>query len=1561
MSVAEVESLAADGVVAAEVPLSYGQRALWFLERLAPGNAAYVIAGAAQVHGRVEPAALRRAAAALSARHPALRTTFHDTPAGPVQRVGEAPQVDFVEPDGRGLALPELLARLSGAAFAPFDFERGPLWRVVLLRRDGGHALALAIHHVVADFWSLAILVRELGVLYARELGLPSASLPPLGAEFAEAVRREEERLSGPEGERLWEYWRQTLAGVPLALDLPADRPRPAVQGYAGAWRPFRLPGGTVDRLRRLSRRNGATLYMALLAGFEALLGRYTGEERLVVGSPTTGRVAPELAGLVGYLVNPVAIVADLRGDPDVVTLLGRARAAALAAFAHQGYPFPLLAERLQPERDPGRSPVFQVLLVLQKGRRSGEQEIAALAVGEAGVRVGMGPLELESLALPDPGAQLDLTVMLAESGGELAGRLQYDRELFEPATIDRLGGHLAALLAAAAEEPGRRVSELPLLAAAERRQLVEWSGETTGYPRERTIAELFFAQAARAPQAVAVVTALGEALSYGELAARAGRLAAQLRDLGVGPEVPVGLFLERSPGMVVATLAVLAAGGAYVPLDPGYPAERLAFLLAEARVPLLLSEEGLAGRLPGLPGKGARVVQVDKAGRACDLPLPTPQGFPASGAGPESLAYVMFTSGSTGRPKGVGVVHRGVARLVLETGYARFGPDEVWLQLAPTAFDAATLEIWGALLHGGRLVLPPPGAPTLLELGAALARHGVTSLWLTAGLFHAMVEENLPALRPLRQLLAGGDVLSPAHVARALAALPETRLINGYGPTEGTTFTCCATVTGPVGAAVPLGRPIANTRVQVVDAGGRRVPAGVAGELWAGGDGLARGYLGRPELTAERFVPDPFGGAGERLYRTGDRVRWRPDGRLEFLGRLDRQVKIRGFRIEPGEVEGVLAGHPAVAQAAVVVREDRAGEKRLVAYSVLREEADLAGYLRGRLPEHLVPWAFVTLPALPLTVHGKLDRAALPMPDRGEPVAVLPRTPAETRLAEIWAELLGRERVGVLDDFFALGGHSLLATRLVSRVRQAFGVELPLRAVFEAPTVASLAARIESAEGAPAATPALVPDLVPAARGGELPLSFAQQRLWFLDQLEPGSASYNVPGALRLSGRLSAAALAAAFSAIVLRHEALRTTFRAGSEEPVQVIAPAAPRSLPLVDLAGLPARLKEATARGLAQEEAARPFDLERGPLARVCLLRLVPGGGGEAEEHVLLLTLHHIISDGWSLGVVVHELTAFYGAALAGRPAPLSPLAVQYADFALWQRSWLAGAELERQLAWWREHLAGAPALLERPADRPRPAVQSFRGGTVPVALPKGLAERLTALGRESQATLFMVLLSGFAALLGRLAGSVDLVVGSPVANRQRSEVEGLIGFFVNTLALRADLAGEPGFRDLLGRMRAVTLGAYAHQDVPFEKLVEELSPERSLGHSPLFQVLLALQNAPLPPLALPGLTLTPLPLAEGTAKFDLTLSLAPGTPGVSGVGGTLEYNRDLFDRTTAERLAGGFTRLLAAAVAAPEARLPDLPLLSPAERHQLVEEWNATPGEPGWGAPLAEMLA
>ncbi|MEA2692171.1 MAG: hypothetical protein QOJ16_1558, partial [Acidobacteriota bacterium] len=1528
------------------LPLSFAQERLWFLDQLEPGSASYNIPGAVRLEGKLSVAALAVAFSSIVLRHEALRTTFRPGSAGPLQVIAPLagaglplPLVDLagLPAAARDEAAGRLLAEEAGR---PFDLARGPLLRSTLLRlAPERHLAVLNLHHIVADGWSMDVFVRELAAFYGAALEGRPAPLAPLPVQYADFAVWQRGWLAGPEIERQLDWWRQRLAGVPTTLELPADRPRPPVLSPRGGAVPLALSQETAAGLTALARAAEATPFMVLFAGFSALLARYTGQEDLLVGSPVANRTRSEVEGLIGLFVNTLALRAELGGRPPFRDLVSRAREMALGAYAHQDLPFERLVEELQPARDLSRSPLFQVLLVLQNNPAS-PFVLPGLTLEPAEVDAGV--------------TKFDLQLTLFETGGAIAGTLTYAADLFDRATAERMTGHLATLLAGAAADPGRTLAELPLLSAAERAQLAAWNATETASPEgERTLPELFARQAAATPDAVAAVSA-GEALTYAALAARAAGLTARLQGLGVGPEKVVGLCAERSLDMIVALLGILGAGGAYLPLDPSYPAERLAAILADAQVPVILAQERLLDRLPA---HAADLVLLDgETGRAA-APVTAP------GVVPDDLAYVIFTSGSTGRPKGVMNSHRGIVNRILwmQEQYGLTPADRV-LQKTPYSFDVSVWEFFWPLLTGARLVFAQPGGhQDSAYLVRTIAEEGITVTHFVPSMLAAfLAEPDVPRCSSLAQVMASGEALPPELAQRFFGRL-GARLHNLYGPTEAavdvTFWECEREPMALIPPGVPIGRPVANTGIHLFDPEGTPVPVGVPGELGIGGVQVARGYAGRPDLTAERFVPDPFSPLpGGRLYRTGDLARRRPGGEVEYLGRLDHQVKLRGLRIELGEIESVLAAHPGVLAAAVVVREARPGDPRLVAYVVGRgaeapETADLRAHLLARLPEYMVPALFIHLDTLPLTPSGKTDRRALPAPDwrgegRGESAEVPllgTLAPIEEIVALLWAEVLGlpeSERIAPGDSFFELGGHSLLATQVVSRLREAFGVELPLRRLFERPTVAGLAAAVEEARTALATGREVpLPPIVRGQRPADLPLSFAQERLWLLDQLEPGSFAYNLPTALRLRGEVDVAALGASLGEIVRRHESLRTRFVARGGKPVQVILAPAPFPVPVVDLAGIGAARagESAVLAALAEDDARRPFDLAAGPLFRVTLLRLA----GEDGESLLLLNLHHIISDGWSVGVFVRELAALYTAARLGQPSPLPELPVQAADFALWQRRQLGGDLLAGQIAWWRERLAGAPTLLELPADRPRPQVRRSRGAHHPFTLPAPLAAEVRTFSRRTGATPFMTLLAAFQALLARYTGERDLLVGSPVAGRTQREIEGLIGFFVNTLVLRLDLGGQPGFRTLVERARESALGAYDHQELPFERLVEALQPERHLSHTPFFQVLFALQNAPLGKLELPGLALEPVAVESGIAKFDLTLGLREAGEVLTGV---LEYDRDLFEAVTAARIVSHFETLLAGALADPRLGLAELPLLSAAERQQARVEWN-----------------
>ena len=1521
------------------LPLSFSQERLWFLDRLDPGTPTYNLPLALGLRGPLSMPAFAASLSALADRHEAVRTTFRATGGEPEQVIAPALCIAPVVIDLSGLPLErrDAVARAltEEEALRPFDLKQGPLLRAALLRLEGErHVVLLTLHHITSDGWSLDVLLREVGELYNALVEDRRPFLPALPVQYADFAIWQRGWLTGDELERQLTWWRRHLEGAPGLLDLPLDRPRPAISSLRGSSVPMILPSDLWRDLRALARARRATPFMVLLTVFQTLLARWTGQHDVVVGTPVANRNRAEIAGLIGFFVNTLALRLEVAGDPAFVDLLARIRETSLEAYIHQDLPFERLVEELRPERNLSHSPVFQVMLVLQNVPMSD---------------LSLSGLALEPVAPVEGVAKFDLNLFLSEDGS--GGSWSYRMDLFDQATIQRLAGTFAQLLRGAVKQPDLQFSELPLLTEAERHQIAEWNATAVARRPAATLDALLAEQAARVPDAVAVVSE-EESLTYGELATRARRLAKQLHRLGVGPEVRVGICAERSPELVVGLLAILEAGGAYVPLDPSYPAERLTFLLEDALVPVLLTQE----RLRSLLGDCSGVVVLCLDAPEADIAEAGPEQ-PGESAGLDNLAYVIYTSGSTGRPKGAMNTHQGIVNRLLwmQEAYGLTPEDRV-LQKTPFSFDVSVWEFFWPLLVGARLVLArPEGHKDPDYLVRLIREEGITHLHFVPSMLQAfLAAEGVEECRSLRRVMTSGEALPPDVVARFFARLGPlgVELHNLYGPTEAavdvTAYPCRP---GDELRPIPIGRPIANCTLHILDASGLEAPVGVGGELLLGGVQLARGYLRRPDLTAERFVPDPIGTEpGARLYRTGDLARYRPDGAVEFLGRIDHQVKIRGFRIELGEIELALAAHPDVREAIVIAR-GQSLEQRLVAYVVpaAGREVAISGlrrHLAERLPEYMVPSTFVTLATLPLTPNGKVDRRGLPEPavERAAPAVV--RTPAEELIAQIWAEVLGLDRVGPDESFFDLGGHSLLATQVVSRLRQAFGVEVPLRRFFHSPTVAGLAAVLEPERGE------VVPPIAARPHPEDVPLSFAQERLWFLHQLEPLSPAYNLPVALRLQGCLDEAALEACFGEIVRRHESLRTTFGMAEERPVQRITAPAGWRLPITDLTALPDAVCEVEVRRLAREEAGLPFDLAAEPLLRTWLLRL------SQEERILLLDMHHIVSDGWSMGVLVREAVTLYTAAIRREPSPLPELAVQYADFALWQREWLSGDLLERQLAYWKRHLAGAPPVLDLPLDRPRPAVQTSHGGRRTARFPGSTLKALRSLCRHETATPFMGLLAAFAALLRCCTGQEDLVIGAPIANRTRPEIEPLIGFFVNTLALRIDLSGDPDFQSLLARVRSVALEAYAHQDLPFEKLIEELQPDRDRSRQPLVQGVLALQNVPLRPIGLSGLTIHPLNQDETPAKFDLSLFLEEEEE--DGFAVSAEYNRDLFDSTTVDRLLGHFERLLAFSVAYPGRRLSQLTPLDEAESQQLLHEWNDT-AAPVSAVTIPELFA
>ncbi|MGJ6963140.1 amino acid adenylation domain-containing protein [Streptosporangium sp. G11] len=1698
-------------------PLSFGQERLWFLQQLDPSDASYNMFMVQRLRGHVSIEALRYALGRLVERHETLRARFTSHEGSPVQEI-EPPRP--VEPDlidltwtpaaEREARATELVADLTNR---PFDLAAGPLLRVHLITMsETDHVLCVVLHHIVADGWSLKILLGELAACYGAHLEGREADLPAPVLEYADYAAWQRGLLDEEGVRRQLDYWSGQLAGVP-ALDVPADRPRPPVKSSNGDYAARRIGRELTARLDRLARDERCTPFMVLLAAFQTLLGAHSGQDDVCVGSVIAGRERPELEQIVGFFPNTLALRGDLSGDPGFRELLGRVRATVLDAFAHQDIPFERLLNELRVERDLSTTPLFQAMFVMQ------DKEASELV---------MPGIETDVF---DPGARqakFDLMLDVTPRSESLYALLSYNADLFEPETVARMLRRYERVLEAVADDPDVPLSRLraAMLLPEDRLPAVTASlstalpgpSSTAGSTGPAGVVELFEERVRLAPEAVAVSHG-DRRLGYAELRDRAVRLAARLTSAGVGPETVVAVCARRGPELVVALLATAMAGGAYLPLDPAYPAERLRWMLRDSGAALLLSQDGLPEcDLPTIPldgvadgpatgedsytgddrgtGENQHIgdgspsgVRVHGPGEH-DVRTPAGDGRVTRPGGPGNLAYVIYTSGSTGTPKGVQVERRALdARVAWMRAEYGIRPDDRVLQFASVGFDTHAEEIYPALTSGAELVLAPDEPlPDFLRTsrGASL-----TVMDLPTSYWQELVAARVSWPPALRLLILGADPLpGPALAAWYEAHGERVTLVNSYGPTE-TTIIATAGELDPAEASrrPTVGHPLSATRVHVLDEYGARVPVGVPGELCVGGDGLSRGYLGAPALTAERFVPDPYGPAGSRLYRTGDRARFRPDGRLEILGRLDRQVKIRGYRVEPGEIEARLLAHPWVGQATVTVREDTPGDRRLVAYVVRHDRApdgraagrtagervadepasdersingtglaegarersghrlgagELREYLAAELPPHLVPSAVVEVGRIPLTPSGKVDQGALPAPEHRSGEGYLPpETATQELVCSIWAEVLGVERVGALDDFFQLGGHSLLATRTIARLSAATGLDVPLKLAFSHPSVRRLAQALDAlAEAGPGAGSKVGPGPARRPEGTAPPLSFAQERLWFMEQFSPGTGAYVLPAAARLRGPLDLAALEARLDAAVTRHESLRMRFPASPDgrPEVRIVPAAAPEAriairvveagpsaesvLPGTTSAGsvsteaaLPgsdsttdsamesvvesvvetATEAEAEARRIVSADAARPFDLGDGPLLRVTLVGIAP------EDHVLLVAVHHIVADGWSAEILLDELlSGRYDRdgrdVRDGRPETR----VGYGDYALWQRERLAGPRLERHLEFWREELAELPPL-ELPLDRPRPARQGHRGAWHDLRLDAGLTGALGALARERGATLYMALLSGFQAVLSRWSGQHDFAVGSPVAGRDQTEFEDVVGLFVNLLPLRARLEGDPAFTELLGRTRDAALEVYAHQELPFEKLVAELDLARDATRPPVVQVLFALQSY------LGGAVPTgrSVPVAGGTATTGLATEeqtgsttgfttgkqsgatttagltteeqtgvttttglaadrtegpvvepFAPDTTSTrfdlelyvsetgDGLAARFVYNRDLFLPDTVERLAVSFETFLRAAVAAPGTRVGDLEMLPPGERELVLTGWNAT---------------
>ncbi|GHO60130.1 non-ribosomal peptide synthetase [Ktedonobacter robiniae] len=1510
-----------------DLPLSSNQQRLWFLDQFEEGSAAYNIAAANKVSGLLVMPALARSLRAIMQRHEILRTAFRLQNEQPVQRIQVAVAFHMPVVDLSALTSEwqqSEIARLAQhEAQCPFDLMHAPLFRVTVLRlRPTEHVLFTTFHHSVFDGWSTGIFIRELSTLYTAYVQGQTASLPELPLQYADYALWQQEWLQGAEQEHVYAYWAKQLEGE-TALQLPTDHLRPAVPTYRGAQKTFGISSALTSGIRALSHDEGVTLFMALLALFQVLLSRYTGQTDIAVGTTIANRTRSEFEEVIGFFANTLVLRADLGANPTFRQVLGRIRSVAMDAFAHEALPFEVLVARLRPERHLSRSPLVQVMFNLFNAPTS---------------KPRLADITLTPVPFASRTAKFDLTLDITEVGQELRASLEYSLDLFESSTIEWMASAFISLLEQAIAHPEKAISELELLREQQRHILIHHWNATQNViaPARDSLPQLFEAQVERTPDAVAVVFE-DHVLTYSVLNRLANQLAHRLLMLGVQPGTKIGFCLERSLELVFGVLGILKAGGTYVPLDPAYPAERLIFMLEGAHIAYLLTQRHLYHsewrHIPHAIALDSERVALSRE----------PSTNPPLRGGLEQAVYVIFTSGSTGQPKGAAVYQRGFANLLnwYTSEFHMTGQDRVLL-VTSLSFDLTQKNIFAPLLTGGALHLLATRYHDVLLLRQSIQERAITLLNCTPSMFYPFIDGGeFAGLTTLRHVFLGGE---PIAVARLQAWLAHeschAQVVNTYGPTE------CSDVVAYYRISqlerfqdtpVPIGRPIAHTQLFVLDERRQLVPLSVPGELYIAGECLGAGYINDTSLTAERFLPHPFAdGPGGRLYKTGDLARYRADGCIEYIGRTDYQVKIRGFRIELSEIEAVLTQHPDVSECVVLTWERRPDDKRLVAYivggrnGVLRKN-ELRQYVRSRLPEYMVPTSFVILETLPLTPGGKVNRRALPVPQEDEQVQAsqsLPRTPIEEVIAGIFREVLNREQVSTQQNFFDLGGHSLLATRVIARVRAQVRVDMPLRVLFEAPTVAEFAQSVEQRLRKQQHS-AAVPTIVAVRRDQQLPLSFAQQRMWFLSQLSANASVYALPVNVTLRGELRMELLERCIQRIVQRHECLRTTFPL--EHPVQIIHARMDVGLTMIDVSRLEEAERLRRTQSMIMASMAQPFDVQHGPLLRVGVTRLAQ------DEHIFSVVFHHIVFDGWSVGVFLQELVSLYNAFIQEKPDPFPSLPIQYVDFAVWQRNELQGSILADLIAYWTQQLRGASAIL-LPAVRSESEPASNRGAAYLFSIPSQVTEALKVFSRRQQVTLFMTLLTAFQVFLYRVTGQQDVVIGTDIANRMHEETEKLIGFFVNLLVLRMQFDAGELFQDALQRASGMVLEAYAHQDLPFEKIIEVLQLERKGHQTPLVNVLFVWQNTPEPSLEFHGIEAKPLENEVQAAKFDLAVFMAEREEELVGF---VNYRTDLFNASKIEHLMNQFLLIVQQIITVPDSPLGMLDIETQAEKEQRAQ--------------------
>jgi amino acid adenylation domain-containing protein/non-ribosomal peptide synthase protein (TIGR01720 family) len=1537
-----------------QYPLSFAQQRLWFLDQFEPNSPFYNLPIAVRVRGNLDKQALQSSLDYLVTRHESLRTTFDSTDGKPVQILDPKMVVKIQEEDFNGGAVEArfstAMTRAARIVSEPFDLTNGPLIRLVILNLGEGDAVIILImHHIISDGWSLGILIEELFTLYEFFLTGNKHDLPDAEIQYIDFSSWQRDWLSGEKLKEQVNYWKSYLDGCPSLLDLPLDFQRPSIQRNRGGQLEFRISNDILPGLKSLCQAEGATLFMALLAAFNVLLSRYSSQKDIVIGTPIANRNRIELEKIIGFFANTIVIRTKIDGRPSFRELLRQVQTHTVSSYDHQDLPFEMLVDEIQPERDMSYTPIFQVMFVFQN--------IPANKKIIPGIKLELLPVHMGT-------SKFDLNLVLSEVDNDIFGTIEFNTDLFALETIEAMAGHYTEIVRWAGRFPDNFIGKIPFLSEDERvRLLSDWNDTQWKLPEEVNIVSLFEKQARLVPDRIAVLAdtrnGMDEKVSYQELNDRSNRLARYLKSLGVKRDEVVGLYMERSVEMIIGLVGILKAGGAYLPLDPSYPEERLSYIIKDAsdaigRGLVVVTHHGLAAKLPG---NAASIVMLDEE---WELIQDRPGENLDEVIHETDLAYVIYTSGSTGRPKGVMIEHRNAINLWLGLRKEIYGSEEgsgerVSIN-APLLFDASVQQ-WIMLLSGETLVIVPQevrlDGEGLLEW---VGKNDIDVLDCVPTQLKMLIGAGLlddGMNKKPRAILPGGEAIDPT-VWEKLVDGEAIEFFNMYGPTECTVDATICRIKGHP-EKPSIGKGIINTKLFVLDDELELVPVGVGGELYIGGSGVGRGYLNRRELTDERFILSPFE-KDDRLYRTGDRVRWLRTGQLEYLGRNDNQVKVRGFRIELGEIENVLNQHPQVKEAAVIVinKSDLLrNDTRIAAYYVINdiekpakkiEPVEIRRFLQDRLPDYMVPSHLIRLDALPLTPNGKLDRKALPEPgavtfDRTD-VYEGPRNQDEELIAGIWEELLGIGKISVHDNFFALGGHSLLVTQLVSRLRKIFSLDFQVKSVFENPTITTQARLVH--EKRLSQSGIVSPVIIPVSRDGGFVLSFSQQRLWFLEQLKPETPDYNIPTAFRIIGNLDEKGLIVCLETLINRHESLRMKIESNNGKPRLLVQPFMELPYRLVDLRNCVQDERRNVAERILVGESQTPFQISTGPLVRFLNIQL------DENEYTFLLTVHHIISDGWSATIFFNELAFLYDAYTRGESVDLEPLPLQYVDYAAWQREWLQGEVLERELSYWKNQLVDIPQVLEIPTDFSRPAVQSGKGDFISFDFPPEMIRLIEEQCKNEGVTLFMYLLAAFSILLYRYSDQTDFCIGTPLANRDTQDIEGIIGFFVNTIVLRTDLSENPTFVELLSRVRATAMDAFNHSIVPFEMVVNAIEPVRDLSFSPLFQVMFTLQEQKKATgkSSHTPIHLEPLDVHVGISQFDLTLSMVKADDLLTGA---LEYCSDLFRPETIQRMISHFRILLEGLARNPEKRIHEFSLISEHEWDTITNQWNRVSSE------------